>query len=368
MKDSLALRAVDATHRELEAEYIAANPKSAASFVAAKDPVSPGEQIALPFSIRPFPDLVDAEAATVETADGQRLTDLLGNFTAGLFGFSPEPVQEAVRDAMTHGHALGGGPNLHEAEVARRLTERFPSMELIRFTMTGTEANTYAINTALAVTGRGKILVYDGAYHGAWIHGGVAAGPLDTPYAKLTVSTGTPISSCVPSRKTPRTSQHLFSNLSWLISSTYLKRVAPAAYLRRIREACSAAGCALIFDEVMTSRLAPGGAQMLVGITPDMTTLGKYFGGGLPLAPSEDPGHGWSVMTHCTRRPSIAAALLIRMLCLWLRRRRSLMICGPQPSASLTTRGVMPFASRSISWHGSTGLRFRHAAREASSP
>ena len=79
---------------------------------------------------------------------------------------------------MARGHALGGGPNLHEAEVARRLTERFPSMELIRFTMTGTEANTYAINTALAVTGRGKILVYDGAYHGAWIHGGVAAGPL----------------------------------------------------------------------------------------------------------------------------------------------------------------------------------------------
>ena len=90
----------------------------------------------------------------METADGQRLTDLLGNFYGGALWLSPEPVQEAVRNAMTHGHALGGGPNLHEAEVARRLTERFPSMEeLIRFTMTGTEANTYAINTALAVTG-----------------------------------------------------------------------------------------------------------------------------------------------------------------------------------------------------------------------
>ena len=173
MKDSLALRAVDATHRELEAEYIAANPKSAASFVAAKDSGIAGGTNRASVFYPPFPlTFVDAEAATVETADGQRLTDLLGNFTAGLFGFSPEPVQEAVRNAMTHGHALGGGPNLHEAEVARRLTERFPSMELIRFTMTGTEANTYAINTALAVTGRGKILVYDGAYHGAWIHGG----------------------------------------------------------------------------------------------------------------------------------------------------------------------------------------------------
>ena len=284
MKDSLALRAVDATHRELEAEYIAANPKSAASFVAAKDSGIAGGTNRASVFYPPFPlTFVDAEAATVETADGQRLTDLLGNFTAGLFGFSPEPVQEAVRDAMTHGHALGGGPNLHEAEVARRLTERFPSMELIRFTMTGTEANTYAINTALAVTGRGKILVYDGAYHGAWIHGGVAAGPLDTPYAKLTVPYG-------DADLIVRTIEENAVDLAAFIlepvmvnPTTYLKRVAPAAYLRRIREACSAAGCALIFDEVMTSRLAPGGAQMLVGITPDMTTLGKYFGGGLPF-------------------------------------------------------------------------------------
>ncbi|MDA0954667.1 MAG: aminotransferase class III-fold pyridoxal phosphate-dependent enzyme [Proteobacteria bacterium] len=284
MSDSPASRAAATVLQALQAEYVAANPKSAAAFQAAKDAGIAGGTNRASVFYPPFPlTFVDAQGATVETADGQRLTDLLGNFTAGLFGFSPAPVQAAVHNAMAHGHALGGGANLHEAAVARRLTERFPAMELIRFTMTGTEANTYAINTALAVTGRRKILVYDGAYHGAWIHGGVWAGPLDTPYEKITVPYGN-------AEHIARTIEDNASDLAAVIMepvmvnpTTYLKRVAPAAYLRRIREACDAAGCALIFDEVMTSRLAPGGAQALVGVAPDMTTIGKYFGGGLPF-------------------------------------------------------------------------------------
>lgn len=284
MNDRPARRAVEAAQQALQAEYVAANPNSAAAFEAAKDAGIAGGTNRASVFYSPFPlTFVNAHAATVETADGQQLTDLLGNFTAGLFGFSPAPVQAAVQHAMAHGHALGGGANQHEAEVARRLTERFPSIELIRFTMTGTEANTYAINTALAVTGRGKILVYDGAYHGAWIHGGRSAGPLDTPYDKITVPYG-------DAERIARTIEENAEDLAAVIiepvmvnPTTYLKRVAPAAYLRRIRDACSAAGCALIFDEVMTSRLAPGGAQALVGVTPDMTTIGKYFGGGLPF-------------------------------------------------------------------------------------
>ena len=284
MSDSPAMRAAASALQALQAEYVAANPRSAAAFEAAKDSGIAGGTNRASVFYSPFPlTFVDARGATVETADGQRLTDLLGNFTAGLFGFSPAPVQAAVQNAMAQGHALGGGANLHEAAVARRLTERFPSMEQIRFTMTGTEANTYAINTALAVTGRRKILVYDGAYHGAWIHGGVSAGPLDTPYDKITVPYGN-------AEHIARTIMDNASDLAAVIMepvmvnpTTYLKRVAPAAYLRRIREACDAAGCALIFDEVMTSRLAPGGAQALVGVAPDMTTIGKYFGGGLPF-------------------------------------------------------------------------------------
>lgn len=284
MTSSPAFLALKEARDALQAEYVAANGKSAAAFEAAKAAGIAGGTNRASVFYSPFPlTFVNAQAATAETADGQKVTDLLGNFTAGLFGFSPEPVRRAVDHAMTHGHALGGAANRYETEVARQLTERFPAMELMRFTMTGTEANTYAINTALAVTGRSKILVYDGAYHGAWIHGGRSAGPLDTPYEKITVPYG-------DADHIVATIQDHASDLAAVIIEpvmvnpfTYLKRVAPAAYLRRIREACSEAGCALIFDEVMTSRLAPGGAQALVGVAPDMTTIGKYFGGGFPF-------------------------------------------------------------------------------------
>lgn len=284
MTSSPALIALKAAHESLQAEYVAANGQSAAAFEAAKAAGIAGGTNRASVFYPPFPlTFVSARAATAETADGQQVTDFLGNFTAGLFGFSPAPVQDAVVRAMNSGHALGGAANRHEAQVARLLTERFPAMEQIRFTMTGTEANTYAINTALAVTGRDKIMVYDGAYHGAWIHGGRSAGPLDTPYEKITVPYGNAEHIVATIREHAAELAAVVVEPVMVNPTTYLKRVAPAAYLRKIREACTEVGCALIFDEVMTSRLAPGGAQALVSIEPDMTTLGKYFGGGLPF-------------------------------------------------------------------------------------
>jgi glutamate-1-semialdehyde 2,1-aminomutase len=273
----------DATEILVE-EYTKANPKSFAAFEAAKAAGIAGGTNRASVFYKPFPlTFVDAKNATATTADGQEVTDLLGNMTAGLFGFSPAPVKIAVKQAMDHGHALGGGANLYEAKVARHLTERFTSMDLVRFTMTGTEANVYAINTARAVTGKSKILIYDGAYHGAWIHGGSSAGPLDSPYEKITVAygDGTQIA-----RKILANGSDLAAVLIEPVvihPKIYIKALAPKAYLQTIRTACDAVGCALIFDEVMTSRLAPGGAQALIGVVPDMTTLGKYIGGGFPM-------------------------------------------------------------------------------------
>ena len=83
---------------------------------------------------------------------------------------------------MAHGHALEGAPNKIEAKVASTFIDRFKAMEMVRFSNTGSEANTYAINTARAVTGRSAILMYEGAYHGAWIRADLA---LDTPYQNL---------------------------------------------------------------------------------------------------------------------------------------------------------------------------------------
>ena len=256
-----ALTLVEAALAPQVKAYVDRNPKSAAAFEQAKQSGIAGGTNRASIFYTPFPlTFVDGKGAKAITLDGQEVTDFLGNFTAGLFGYSPEPVIKAVTDAMAHGHALGGGANLFETQAARMLTERFPSLDLVRFSNTGTEANTYAINTARAVTGKSKILIYDGAYHGAWIHGGASAGPLDTPYKKITI----PFGNAHEIRQAIH--QHRDDLAAVLIEPVmvnpvlYLKQLAPIPYLQAIRAACDQAGCALIFDEVMTSRLAPGGS------------------------------------------------------------------------------------------------------------
>jgi len=284
MSSSAAFTAIIAATNTLIEQYTAANPKSAAAFEAGKAAGIAGGTNRASVFYAPFPlTFVDAKDATAVTADGQKVTDLLGNFTAGLFGFSPTPVKDAVNKAMDHGHALGGAANLLEARVAREFTTRFPSVDLVRFTMTGTEANVYAINTARAVTGKNKIMIYDGAYHGAWIHGGKSAGPLDVPYEKITVPYGDADLIVEAIRANAEDLAAVLIEPVMVNPMTYLKVIAPKAYLQQIRAACTNVGCALIFDEVMTSRLAPGGAQELIGVTPDMTTFGKYIGGGFPI-------------------------------------------------------------------------------------
>jgi len=324
-----ALTRVEAALAPQLKAYVDRNPKSAAAFEQAKQSGIAGGTNRASIFYTPFPlTFVDGKGAKAITLDGQEVTDFLGNFTAGLFGYSPEPVIKAVTDAMAHGHALGGGANLFETEAARMMTERFPSLDLVRFSNTGTEANTYAINTARAVTGKSKILIYDGAYHGAWIHGGASAGPLDTPYEKITIPFGNAheIGQAIH--------QHRDDLAAVLMEPVmvnpvlYLKQLAPTPYLQAIRAACDEAGCALIFDEVMTSRLAPGGGQEIVGVTPDLMTFGKYFGGGLPLGgfggrepwmARHDPLHPKSINSGGTfnQNPISLAAMCAVLDSLW---------------------------------------------------
>ena len=121
-------------------------------------------------------------------------------------------------------------------------------MDLIRFSNTGTEANSYAIHTARAVTGKNKILMYDGAYHGAWIHGSYNEAALDTPYQKIIVPYGD-IDQIM--RAMDENAQDLAAVIIEPVMvnpMVYLKRVAPRAYLQKIRDKCSEIGCALIID------------------------------------------------------------------------------------------------------------------------
>lgn len=277
-----ATMAMNEALTKLVARYVVANAKSAQQFEERIGSGIPGGNNRASIFFKPFPlTYVKAEGATLTTADGKVLTDLLGNFTAGLFGHSPAPVRQAVEEVLKSGWSLGGH-NQYEKKVAAEFTSRFPSCEQIKFCNTGTEASLYAMNTARAVTGRSKILMYQGGYHGGVIHGN--DNPLDSPYEKILVPY-----SPDPAQIVATIQQHknelaaVYIEPITLSPHTYLKELAPKKYLAAVRQACTDCDVCLIYDEVMTSRLSIGGAQKLLGVTPDMTTFGKYFAGGMPF-------------------------------------------------------------------------------------
>jgi glutamate-1-semialdehyde 2,1-aminomutase len=148
--------------------YVDANPVSA-EWAQRASSVLPGGNTRSVLHFDPFPFRVaSAHAQSLIDVDGHRYLDLLGNYTAGLLGHSPEPVRTAAHAAIDGGWALGAvHPN--EVRLAESIAERFPSIEQVRFTNSGTEANLMALALATHHTGRSKILVFDGGYHGGVI-------------------------------------------------------------------------------------------------------------------------------------------------------------------------------------------------------
>jgi glutamate-1-semialdehyde 2,1-aminomutase len=186
-------------------------------------------------------------------------------------------IVEAIRKALADGIVLGG-PNVYEGRLAAELTKRIPSLDLVRFCNSGTEANLYAVSTARAVTGRSRILVFDGAYHGGvfyYAHGGT---PLNAPFPVVLGR----YNDLEGTRALIR--EHAKELAAVLIEPMMgaggcIQAEVPV--LEMLREETEKAGIVLVFDEVMTSRLSAGGLQKVVGVTPDMTSLGKYLGGGM---------------------------------------------------------------------------------------
>src|SRR5205823_8908797 len=129
----------------------------------------------------PFPlTILRGVAACITDADGHEYTDFLGEYTAGLYGHSHPVIVEAIRVALADGIVLGA-PNRYELRLAEAVCARFPSIELVRFCNSGTEANVMAISLARAVTGRSKIVVFDGAYHGGVLYFQHGGSPLNYP-------------------------------------------------------------------------------------------------------------------------------------------------------------------------------------------
>ena len=272
--------ASDASARALATEiaaYAGRNPRSFERFRAATA-VMPGGNTRSSLYYDPFPlSIVRGQGCRVWDADGHEYLDFLGEFTAGVYGHSDAAIRAAIVSTLDQGINLSG-QNALEAELARIVCDRFPSIDLVRFTNSGTEANLMALAAATVFTGRRKILVFEGAYHGGVLSFANGASPVNVPHEFL-------LSTYNDLDRTLRLIEAHRNELAAILVEPMIGSggciPADAEFLQALRVAATAEGALLIFDEVMTSRLAPGGRQQALNVTPDLCTLGKYLGGGM---------------------------------------------------------------------------------------
>ncbi len=257
--------------------FTAANPKSQAQYESALKAM-PGGNTRTVLYYPPFPlTVTGGQGCHLQDLDGHDYVDVLSEYTAGLYGHSHPVIRAAIDGALNAGITLGG-QNEQEAAFAEAVTTRFPALEQVRFTNSGTEANLMAISSARVFTGRDKVMVMEGGYHGGVFYFAPGGSPINAPFPYL-LGRFNDADYC---RDLIR--QHA-QELACVILEPMLGGAGclPGApeFLAMLREETSAAGALLIFDEVMTSRLGPNGYQELLGLRADMTTLGKYVGGGM---------------------------------------------------------------------------------------
>jgi glutamate-1-semialdehyde 2,1-aminomutase len=268
---------ITAALTEAEEQYRARNPKSFARHREACA-VMPGGNTRSAIHVDPFPlTITRGEGARLWDLDGHEYADFLSEFTAGIYGHSHPAIRHAIEAALDDGLNFGAH-NAIEAQFAAAICARFPSIDLVRFTNSGTEANLMAVSAARAITGRPKILVFSGGYHGGVFyfrgHGSRLNAPFDYLLGRYNDLPA------VEELVRPHRAE-LAAILVEPMQGTTGCIPAERSFLGGLRALASETGALLIFDEVMTSRLAPGGLQEAHSILPDLTTLGKYVGGGM---------------------------------------------------------------------------------------
>ena len=238
--------------------------------------------------------MASAKGAWLTDVDGNRYLDFINSWGPMILGHAPSLVLDAVQKALPDSLSFGA-PTLREIEMAELIIQMVPSIEKVRLVNSGTEACMSAIRAARGYTGRAKILKFEGCYHGhgdafliaagsgaltlgtpdsAGVTAGVAQDTLTVPYNDLAAVAAAIAAN--PNQLAAIILEPVVGNMGLVVPAE--------GFLQGLRDLCTQHGIVLIFDEVMTGfRLAPGGAQELYGITPDMTTLGKIIGGGLPV-------------------------------------------------------------------------------------
>ncbi len=236
-----------------------------------------------------------AQGAWLEGEDGRRYIDYIGGYGPHILGHRHPAIVAAIEEALGRGTAFGA-PTLPEVEIAETIASALPSVEMVRLVNSGTEATMSALRLARAATGRDRFVKFEGCYHGH-------ADPFLIAAGSGAATIGVPSSPGVPAAVVADTllapyndlaaAERLFEEEGDAIAAVFVEPIAGnmnlvppvPGFLEGLRELCDRHGAILVFDEVMTGfRVAWGGAQNLLGVRPDLTTLGKVIGGGLPLA------------------------------------------------------------------------------------
>ncbi|AUD02942.1 glutamate-1-semialdehyde 2,1-aminomutase [Spirosoma pollinicola] len=235
-----------------------------------------------------------AKGAYLFDEDGRQYIELINSWGPMILGHAFEPVEKAVRDAIQHSFSFGA-PTRKEVEMAELITTMVPSVEKVRMVNSGTEATMAAIRVARGFTGRDKIIKFEGCYHGhadsfliAAGSGAMTMGIPDSPG----VTKATAADTLTAPYNDLSAVEKLLANNHNQVAAIILEPVVgnmgcvlpEPGFLEGLRTLCDQHGVVFIFDEVMTGfRLAKGGAQERFGITPDLTTMGKIIGGGMPV-------------------------------------------------------------------------------------
>jgi len=235
-----------------------------------------------------------AKGTTITDLDGNQYIDCLASWGPMLFGHAHERILKAISEAAEKGTSFGA-PSEYETEMAERIIRMVPSIEMVRMVSSGTEATMSAIRLARGYTGREAFVKFAGNYHGHGdsflIKAGSGAMTLGIPNSPG-ITKGTAKDTLMAEYNNLASVELLFQEKGSEIAAVILEPVAgnmgvvapTKAFLQGLRDLCTKHGALLIFDEVITGfRLAKGGAQEYFGILPDLTTLGKIIGGGLPV-------------------------------------------------------------------------------------
>jgi glutamate-1-semialdehyde 2,1-aminomutase len=235
-----------------------------------------------------------ASGAHIEDVDGNTFVDYVMSWGPLIHGHAPRPLVKALAAAAKAGTSFGA-PSPLEVDLGERVRQLMPSIERIRFVSSGTEAAMSAVRVARAATGRDRILKFEGCYHGHadafLVKAGSGALTLGTPTSPG-VTRAASADTLVADYNDLDSVQRVFDANRDQVAAVIVEPIAgnmglvpPAdGFLRGLRDICGASGAMLVFDEVISGfRAAPGGAQALAGVRPDLTCLGKIIGGGLPV-------------------------------------------------------------------------------------